>query len=73
MNKKVVDIIKEEYLATIKKEAKELAKEKAQARALEYEIKGIKNSIEVSKSLEYKQRLIIQLPRILEYRKEQYI
>ena len=29
MNKKVVDIIEEEYLATTKKEVKELAKEKA--------------------------------------------
>ena len=76
MNKKIVDITEEEYLATTKKKAKELAKEKAQTRALEYkikEIKGIKNSIEVSKLLEYKQRLIIQLPRISEYRKKQYV
>ena len=57
MNKKVVDIIEEEYLATTKREAKELAKEKAQTRALEHrikEIKGIKNSIEVNRPLEYK-------------------
>ena len=57
MNKKVVDIIKEEYIATTKKEAKELAKEKAQARTLEQEIKeikGIKNSIEVNRPLERK-------------------
>ena len=72
-DKKVVDIIKEEYLATTKKKAKELAKEKAQARTLEQEIKGIKDSIEVNKPLEYKQRLMIQLPRISEHRKKQYV
>ena len=76
MNKKIVDIIKEEYLATTKKEAKELAEEEAQAGTLEHEIKeieGIEDSTEVNKPLEYKQRLIIQLSRILEYRKKQYI
>ena len=73
MNKEVIDITEEECLATTKREAKELAKEEAQARALEHkikEIKGIKDSTEVSKPLEYKQRLIIQLPRISEYRKK---
>ena len=73
IDKEIVDITEEERLATTKKEAKELAEEKAQARTLEQEIKGIKNSIEVNKLLEYKQRLIIQLPRILEHRKKQYI
>ena len=66
----IVDIIEEEYLATTKREAKELAKEKAQARTLEQEIEGIKDSTEVNKPLERKQRLIIQLPRISEHRKE---
>ena len=63
-------------MAAAKREAKELAEEKAQARALEYrieEIKGIKNSIEVNKPLERKQRLMIQLPRISEHRKKQYV
>ena len=60
-------------MATTKREAKELAKEKAQARTLEQEIKRIKDSTEVNKPLERKQRLIIQLPRILEYRKKKYI
>ena len=57
MNKKVVDIIEEEYLATTKKKAKELAEEEAQARTLEQEIKGIRgieNSTEVNKPLERK-------------------
>ena len=58
-------------MATTKKEAKELAKEKAQARTLEQEIKGIKKgSIEINKPLEREQRLRIQLPRISERRKE---
>ena len=75
-DKEIVDITEEEYLATTKREAKELAEEKAQARALEHRIKEInriKNSIEVNKPLEHKQRLIIQLPRISEYRKKQYV
>ena len=53
-DKKVVDITEEEYLATTKREARELAKEKAQARTLEQEIKGIEDSTEVNKPLEYK-------------------
>ena len=72
-DKEVVDIAEEERLATTEREAKELAEEEAQARALEHrieEIKGIKNSTEVNKPLEHKQRLIIQLPRISERRKE---
>ena len=75
-DKEVVDITKEEHLVTTKREAKELAKEEAQARALEHrikEIKGIKNSTEVNKPLERERRLMIQLPRILEHRKEQYV
>ena len=72
-DEEIVDIIEEEHLATTKREAKELAKEEAQARALEHrikEIKGIKNSIEVDKPLECKQRVMIQLPRISEHRKK---
>ena len=49
-------------MATTKREARELAKEEAQARALEHrikEIKGIKNSTEVDKPLEQEQRLMI--------------
>ena len=75
-DKEVVDITEGEYLATTKREAKELAEEEAQAGALEHrieEIKGIKNSTEVNKPLEREQRIIIQLPRILEHRKKQYV
>ena len=56
-----MDIVEEEYLATTKREAKELAKEEAQAGTLEQEIKGIRGSTEVNEPLEHKQRLIIQL------------
>ena len=72
-DEKVVDVIEEEYLATTKRKVKELAEEEAQAGTLEQEIKGIENSTEVNKPLEYEQRVIIQLPRISERRKEQYV
>ena len=75
-DKEIVDITEEEHLATTKRKAKELAKEKAQARTLEQEIKEIKrikNSTEVNRPLERKQRLMIQLPRISEHRKKKYI
>ena len=75
-DEEVVDITEEEYLAAAERKAKELAEEEAQARALEHrikEIKEIKNSTEVNKPLEHKQRLMIQLPRISEYRKKQYV
>ena len=68
-----MDIIEEERLATTKREARELTKEEAQARTLEQEIKGIKDSIEINKPFEREQRLVIQLPRISEHRKKKYI
>ena len=66
-------------MATTERKAKELAEEEAQTRALEQEIKEIKeieeikrieNSAEVNESLERERRLMIQLPRISEHRKE---